>query len=80
LAKSPAMMPNQPSFFTDAAAIAKTARGFTWAPNVNVTYSQYSDLFAKTIQTKGDFAAAVDQLQAASLADLKKQGFQVKES
>jgi multiple sugar transport system substrate-binding protein len=80
LSKAPAMMPNQPAFFTDAAAIAKTARGFTWAPNVNVTYSQYSDLFAKAIQTKGDFAAAVDQLQAASVADLKKQGFQIKES
>lgn len=80
LAKAPAMMPNQPSFFTDAAAISKTARGFTWAPNVNVTYSQYSDLFAKAIQTKGDFGATVDQLQAASVADLKKQGFQVKES
>jgi multiple sugar transport system substrate-binding protein len=47
---------------------------------VNVTYSQYSDLFAKAIQSKGDFGAAVDQLQAASVADLKKQGFQIKES
>lgn len=80
LSKAPAMMPNQPTFFTDAAAIAKTARGFTWAPNVNVTYSQYSDLFAKAIQTKSDFGAAVDQLQAASVADLKKQGFEIKES
>ena len=26
------------------------------------------------------FGAAVDQLQAASVADLKKQGFQIKES
>jgi multiple sugar transport system substrate-binding protein len=78
LAKAPAMMPNQPAFFADAAAIAKTARGFSWAPNVNVTYSQYSDLFAKAIQGKSDFGAAVDQLQTASVADLKKQGFQVK--
>jgi multiple sugar transport system substrate-binding protein len=77
LAKAPAMMPNQPAFFADAAAIAKTAKGFSWAPNVNVTYSQYSDLFAKAIQSKSDFGAAVDQLQAASVADLKKQGFTV---
>jgi multiple sugar transport system substrate-binding protein len=77
LAKAPAMMPNQPTFFADAAAIAKTAKGFSWAPNVNVTYSQYSDLFAKAIQSKSDFGAAVDQLQAASVADLKKQGFTV---
>jgi multiple sugar transport system substrate-binding protein len=78
LSKAPAMMPNQPTFFADAAAIAKTARGFSWAPNVNVTYSQYNDIFAKAIQGKSDFAAALDQLQAASVADLKKQGFEVK--
>jgi multiple sugar transport system substrate-binding protein len=77
LSKAPAMMPNQPTFFADAAAIAKTARGFSWAPDVNVTYSQYSDLFAKAIQTKSDFGAVVDQLQAASVADMKKQGFTV---
>lgn len=80
LSKAPAMMPNQPTFFADAAAIAKTARGFSWAPNVNVTYSQYNDIFAKAIQSKSDFAAAVDQLQEASVADLKKQGFEVKAS
>jgi len=78
LSKPPNMMPNQPTFFADAAEIAKTARGFSWAPNVNVTYSQYSDIFAKAIQGKTDFGAAVDQLQAASVVDLKKQGFQVK--
>jgi multiple sugar transport system substrate-binding protein len=80
LSKAPAMMPNQPSFFADAAEIATTARGFNWAPNVNVTYSQYNDIFAKAIQDKSDFAAAVDAIQAASVADLKKQGFEVKEA
>lgn len=80
LNQAPAMMPNQPGFFGDAAEIAKTARGFNWAPNVNVTYSQYSDIFAKAIQEKSDFAAAVDAIQAASVADLKKQGFEVKEA
>jgi multiple sugar transport system substrate-binding protein len=78
LTKPPVMMPNQPTFYADAAAIAKTARGFTWAPNVNVTYSTYSDAFAKAIQSKADFTTAVDQIQTASVADLKKQGFQVK--
>lgn len=80
LDKAPAMMPNQPAFFAEAAEIARTARGFNWAPNVNVTYSQYSDIFAKAIQEKSDFAAAVDAIQAASVADLKKQGFEVKEA
>jgi multiple sugar transport system substrate-binding protein len=78
LDQAPKMMPNQPTFFADAAEIAKTARGFSWAPNVNVTYSSYSDIFAKAIQGKSDFGAAVDKLQAASVADLKKQGFEVK--
>jgi multiple sugar transport system substrate-binding protein len=80
LNEAPAMMPNQPTFFAEAAEIAKTARGFNWAPNVNVTYSNYSDIFAKAIQEKSDFAAAVDAIQAASVADLKKQGFEVKEA
>jgi multiple sugar transport system substrate-binding protein len=80
LDQAPKMMPNQPAFFADAAVIAKTARGFSWAPNVNVTYSNYSDIFAKAIQTKSDFGAAVDKLQSASVADLKKQGFEVKEA
>jgi multiple sugar transport system substrate-binding protein len=47
---------------------------------VNVTYSQYSDLFAKAIQSKADFGTALDQLQTASVADLKKQGFTVSQS
>jgi multiple sugar transport system substrate-binding protein len=77
LAKAPTMMPNQPTFYADAKKIAATAKGFTWAPNVNVTYSAYSDIFAKAIQSKADFAAACDSLQAAAVADLKKQGFKV---
>jgi multiple sugar transport system substrate-binding protein len=80
LSKAPAMMPNQPTFFADAAVIAKSARGFSWAPNVNVTYSQYSDLFAKAIQSRADFGTALDQLQTVSVADLKKQGFTVSPS
>jgi multiple sugar transport system substrate-binding protein len=80
LDEAPVMMPNQPEFFAEAAEISQTARGFNWAPNVNVTYSQYSDIFAKAIQNKSDFAAAVDELQAASVADLEKQGFEVKEA
>jgi multiple sugar transport system substrate-binding protein len=78
LKDAPAMMPNQPTFYADAATIAKGARGFNWSPNVNVTYGDYSDIFAKAIQTKADFGAAVDELQSQSVADLKKQGFQVK--
>jgi multiple sugar transport system substrate-binding protein len=77
LAKAPAMMPNQPDFYTQAATIAKSARGFTWGPNVNVTYSNYTDTFQEAIQQKGSFTGALDKMQAATVADLEKQGFPV---
>jgi multiple sugar transport system substrate-binding protein len=78
LAKAPAFMPNQPDFFKTAAKIAATATGFTWGPNVNVTYSTYEDAFGKAIQSKSDFTGALNTMQNASIADLKKRGFSVK--
>jgi multiple sugar transport system substrate-binding protein len=77
LSKAPTMMPDDPGFYKRASQIAGTARGFTWGPNVNVTYSTYTDEFQKAIQKKGDFDAALDQVQAKSVADLEKQGFPV---
>lgn len=77
LAKAPSFMPNQPTFYKTAAQISIGARGFTWGPNVNLTYSTYNDAFAKAIQKKAPFSAALDTMQSASVADLKKQGFTV---
>jgi multiple sugar transport system substrate-binding protein len=77
LEKAPKMLPDDAEFYTRASQIAQGARGFTWGPNVNVTYSSYTDEFQKAIQNKSDFAAALDQVQAKSVADLEKQGFPV---
>ena len=42
--------PNQPDFYADADADRRAPpRGFTWGPNVNVTYSAYKDAFGKAI-------------------------------
>lgn len=79
LQAAPAFMPNQPNFFTTAADISKTAAGFTWGPDVNVTYGAYSDAFAKAIQGGSfDFSAALSTMQSTTVDDMKKSGFTVK--
>ncbi|MEP7054611.1 MAG: extracellular solute-binding protein [Actinomycetota bacterium] len=78
-AKAPEFFPNQPDFYTLASDISKTAKGFTFGPNVNVTYNSYRDAFGKAIKNKSDFAAALDEMNKATIADLKKTGFTVKE-
>lgn len=75
LQQAPAVMPNQPDFYTVAKQISATAVGFTWGPDVNVTYSTYNDATAKAIQSQGSLSAAVDAMQAATVADMKKSGF-----
>jgi multiple sugar transport system substrate-binding protein len=77
LSKAPTMLPDDPEFYSRASQIAQGARGFTWGPNVNVTYSAYTDEFQKAIQAKSDFGTALDQMQTKSVADLEKQGFPV---
>jgi len=77
LAQPPAFFANQADFYTTAAAIAGTAAGFTFGPNVNVTYSSYKDAFAKAITAKSPFAGALDTMQQATVDDMKKNGFTV---
>jgi multiple sugar transport system substrate-binding protein len=75
----PAMMPNQPGFYDLATQAAENARPFTWGPNVNVTYSVYSDAFQQAIEEGGSFTSAVQAMQEETVADLKEQGFTVSE-
>ena len=77
LATAPAFFSNQADFYTLAQQIAGTAAGVTWGPNVNVTYATYKDAFAKAITDKSTFGAAVETMQTATVADLKKNGFKV---
>ena len=68
---------NQADFYPQAKRIADTAVGFTWGPNVNVTYSTYKDAFGKAVSNHTSFAAAVDQMQEATIGDLRKNGFKI---
>ncbi|MDP9795194.1 multiple sugar transport system substrate-binding protein [Catenuloplanes nepalensis] len=78
LGNPPEIMSAQPDYYTTAAAIAKTARGFdSWGPNTNVTYGAFEDLLPTAVKNKTDFTAVADQVQNTSLEDLKKQGYQV---
>ena len=77
LSEPPTHMPNDDGFFTRAAEISKTAKGFTWGPNVNVTYQSYKDAFAKAIRSKTPFAGALDTMQKSTVDDMKKAGYKV---
>jgi multiple sugar transport system substrate-binding protein len=77
LQQPPAFFPQQTDFYAQAKKIADTAAGFTWGPNVNVTYSTYKDAFGKAITNKTPFGGAVDQMQEATVADMRKAGFKL---
>jgi multiple sugar transport system substrate-binding protein len=73
----PAFFSDQADFYTKAAAIAKTTAPSAWGPNVNVAYATFNDAFGAAAKDKSDFAAALDKMQDATVADMKKQGFGV---
>ncbi|MEO3810497.1 extracellular solute-binding protein [Sphaerisporangium sp. B11E5] len=74
---APAYFSNQPDFWQQAQKIAATARGFTFGPNVNVTYNAFKDAFGKALQDKSPFADAVRVMQETTVADMRKSGFQL---
>ncbi|MGC2999907.1 ABC transporter substrate-binding protein [Streptomyces sp. G35A] len=75
----PAYFSNQPDFYRKAAAIAQTTAPSAWGPNVNVAYTTFKDAFGAATKNKSDFTAALDAMQRDTVADLKKQGFEVAE-
>jgi multiple sugar transport system substrate-binding protein len=75
LKQAPAFFSNQPDFYTLASQLAGTAIGFTWGPDVTLTYSTYTDAFGKAITNKTPFTAAVTAMQTATVNDMKKSGF-----
>jgi multiple sugar transport system substrate-binding protein len=77
LQQPPAFFPQQKDFYATAKTIADTASGFTWGPNVNVAYDVYKDAFGKAITGRTPFAAAVDTMQTATVADMRKNGFTI---
>ena len=77
LDKPPSFLPDDGEFFARAAEISKTARGFTWGPNVNVTYQSYKDAFGKAIRSRQPFTGALDTMQQKTVQDMEKSGFEV---
>ncbi|MBB5130867.1 multiple sugar transport system substrate-binding protein [Thermocatellispora tengchongensis] len=77
LGDTPEYFENQPDFWEQATRIAATARGFTFGPNVNVAYSAFKDAFDKAVQDKSSFSAALAAMQEATVADMRKAGFQL---
>lgn len=73
----PEYFSNQPDFYKKAAEIAQTTAPSAWGPNVNVAYTTFKDAFGAAAKNKSDFVAAVDTMQQDTVADLKKQGFEV---
>jgi multiple sugar transport system substrate-binding protein len=78
LQAAPAFFPNQPDFYAEVKKVAPAARSFPmWGPNVTVTFTGYTDGFSKALQSGGSFSAALDGMQSATVADMKKLGFTV---
>ncbi len=75
--KPPAYFSNQADFYTKAADIAETTAPSAWGPNVNVAYTIFKDAFGAAAKDKSDFVAALDKMQDGTVADMKKQGFEV---
>ncbi|MEU9453382.1 extracellular solute-binding protein [Streptomyces sp. NPDC048277] len=73
----PAYFSNQADFYTKAAEIAKTTAASAWGPNVNVAYTTFNDAFGTAAKNKSDFVTALNTMQDATTADMKKQGFEV---
>ncbi|MEU2912837.1 ABC transporter substrate-binding protein [Streptomyces massasporeus] len=75
--KPPAYFSHQADFYRKAADIAETTAPSAWGPNVNVAYTTFKDAFGAAAKNKSDFGAALDEMQADTVADMKKQGFEV---
>ena len=76
LKDAPPFFPNQPDFYDVVKQVAPSARSFSmWGPDVTVAFSSYTDSFGAALQSGGSFDGALDAIQNASVADMKKLGF-----
>ena len=79
LSKAPAVLaPDQSDFFARAKEIAATSKSFTWGPDVNLAYSVFNDSFSAAVDGKSSFSGALDAMQKATVADMKRSGFSVR--
>ncbi|MBO3749108.1 extracellular solute-binding protein [Streptosporangiaceae bacterium NEAU-GS5] len=75
LSTAPEFFSNLPDFWQKAASFGAGARGFTFGPDVNVTYNAYKDAMDKAVAAKSSFSDAVTSMQDATVADMQKAGF-----
>ncbi|RSM81238.1 sugar ABC transporter substrate-binding protein [Kibdelosporangium aridum] len=76
LTEPPPFMPNQTDYYDVIKQAAPNARSFPmWGPNVTVTFASYTDSFGKAMQANSPFTGALDAMQDATVADMKKLGF-----
>lgn len=75
LGAAPDYFANQPDFWQQAATVSAGARGFTFGPNVGVTYNAFKDGFDKALQDGTAFSDAVQAMHEATVADMRKSGF-----
>lgn len=75
LEKPPAYFAGQPDFWRLAADASAGARGFTFGPNVAVTYNAFKDGFDKALRDGSPFSGAVRAMHEATVADMRKSGF-----
>ena len=79
LTSPPAFFSDQADFYTIAAEAARTAKPFTYGPNVNVAYSAFNDAFGKAAESKkaAAFTESLATVQKTVVDDLKNAGFTV---
>ena len=75
LGDPPDYFADQPDFWQQAATVSAGARGFTFGPNVGVTYNAFKDGFDKALQDGTSFSDAVAAMHEATVADMRKSGF-----
>lgn len=77
LQAAPALMPENTSFYATAAKIDEITVPVTWGPNTAVAYDAFANNFSSAVNAKGGFDQALTAVQEATVADLKKSGYQV---
>jgi multiple sugar transport system substrate-binding protein len=78
LSSPPPFLPDQPDYYGLIKQVAPSSRTFSmWGPDVTVTFSAYTDKFGAALQNNSAFGPALDDMQNATVADMKKLGLTV---
>ena len=72
-------MPQQTDYYEVVGEIAKNTRPVTWGPNTDVAASAFTDALNAAVKNGTSWSDALTATQKAVVADLKKQGFTVRE-